>query len=179
MTFSELAVAGAFRIEPAARTDERGFFARVWDREVFAAHGLSTDFVQANNSACRTRGTVRGLHWQVAPALEAKLVRCVKGRVFDVVADCRTDSPTFGRWCGVELSAENRQLVYVPAQCAHGYMALDDDAEVVYAVTGAYSPGHERGMRWDDPLFAIRWPDVGPLSLSDKDRSWPDFPGPS
>src|SRR6478736_570454 len=104
MTFFEAAVSGAWRIEPAARSDERGFFARVWDRDVFAARGLSTDFVQCNNSACRERGTLRGLHWQAAPSAEAKLVRCIRGHVFDVVADTRLDSPTYGSWAGVGLS---------------------------------------------------------------------------
>ena len=175
MTFVETAVAGCWEVVPTPRADERGFFARVWDREAFAARGLSTDFVQANNSACRHRGTLRGLHWQDATAPEAKLVRCIAGRVFDVVADTRPNSPTFGAWTGLELAAETRHLLYVPPGCAHGYLALEDHAEVLYAVTGAYAPTAERGLRWDDPAFGIVWPSVGDMVVSDKDRSWPDF----
>lgn len=177
MTFAETRVDGCWVIAPSLRADARGFFARMWDREAFATHGLSTDFVQANNSACRHRGTLRGLHWQTASAPEAKLVRCVAGRVFDVVADTRVGSPTFGAWTGMVLSAAERQMVYVPPECAHGYLALDDDAEVIYAVTGRYAPDAERGMRWNDPAFGIAWPDVGELLLSEKDQAWPDFPG--
>jgi dTDP-4-dehydrorhamnose 3,5-epimerase len=178
MLFLPTPVAGAWLIEPEPRIDDRGFFARVWDREAFAAHGLSTDFVQCNNSASRRRGTLRGLHWQAEPYGEAKLLRCVQGRIFDVVADTRTGSPTAGRWAGVELSAATRQWVYVPSGCAHGYLALEDAAEVLYAVTCPYVPGAECGLRWDDPAFAIAWPDVGEILVSDKDRSWPDFTWP-
>ena len=175
MLFLPTPVDGAWIVEPEPRSDERGFFARVWDREAFAAHGLSTDFVQCNNSASRRRGTLRGLHWQAEPHGECKLVRCVQGAVYDVVADTRTGSATAGQWAGVELSAWNRRWVYVPAGCAHGYLALEDEAEVLYAVTSPYTPASERGLRWDDPLFRIAWPEVGEVLVSEKDRSWPDF----
>jgi dTDP-4-dehydrorhamnose 3,5-epimerase len=173
--FLETPVDGAWIVEPEPRADERGFFARVWDRELFAARGLSTDFVQCNNSASRHRGILRGLHWQAEPFGEAKLVRCVRGSVYDVVADTRLESVTAGCWAGVDLSAANRRWLYVPAGCAHGYLALEDDAEVLYAVTRPYTPAAERGIRWDDPAFGISWPQVGEVWLSQKDRSWPDF----
>jgi dTDP-4-dehydrorhamnose 3,5-epimerase len=175
MTFVSLAVDGAWAIEPEARHDDRGFFARVWDRDEFAAHGLSMDFVQCNNSASRRRGTLRGLHWQAAPFEEAKLVRCVRGAVFDVVADTRRTSPTAGGWAGLTLSAENRHWLYVPAGCAHGYLAIEDHSEVIYAVTAPYTPSAERGIRWNDPAFAIAWPDAGEVLVSGKDRAWMDF----
>jgi dTDP-4-dehydrorhamnose 3,5-epimerase len=177
--FVPLAVHGAWVVEPELRRDDRGFFARVWDREEFAAHGLVMDFVQCNNSASRRRGTLRGLHWQAAPFEEIKLVRCVRGAVFDVIADTRAGALTAGRWAGVHLSAENRRWLYVPAGCAHGYLALQDESEVVYAVTAAYAPEAERGIRWNDPAFDIEWPEAGELLVSEKDRGWPDFEGRS
>lgn len=175
MKFLPTAVEGTWIIEPEPRTDERGFFARVWDRDEFGAHGLATDFVQCNNSASWRRGTLRGLHWQAHPFGEAKLVRCIRGAVFDAVADTRGDSPTSGCWAGVELSAENRRWLYVPAGCAHGYLALEAQSEVVYAVTMPYTPSAERGIRWNDPFFGIQWPSVGEVLVSEKDRAWPDF----
>jgi len=175
MKFIQTCVAGAWIIEPEPRIDDRGFFARVWDHNEFAARGLSMAFVQCNNSGSRWKGTIRGLHWQESPFAEIKLVRCTRGAVFDVVADVRPDSPTFGRWAGVELSADNRLWLYVPQLCAHGYMSLEDGSEVIYAVTAPYHPSAERGIRYNDPYFAIRWPNVGEILVSEKDRSWPDF----
>lgn len=175
MKFTDTAIAGAFVVEPEPRADARGTFARLWDQEEFRARGLSTAFVQCNDSVSHRRGTLRGLHYQAAPHGEVKLVRCVRGAVFDVAVDVRAGSPTFGRWFGVELSGENRRMLYVPEGCAHGYLTLADACEVIYPVTATYHPECERGVRWNDPRFAIAWPDVGPLSLSDKDRSWPDW----
>ena len=175
MKFVPTSVNGAWVIDPEPKVDERGFFARVWDREAFAVRGLSTDFVQCNSSASQFKGTLRGLHWQAAPYGEMKMVRCLRGAVFDVVADTRPGSPTFRRWTAVELTADNRRWHYVPAECAHGFLALEDESEVLYAVTSPYTPTAERGLRWDDPGFGIAWPDVGKLILSNKDRSWPDF----
>jgi dTDP-4-dehydrorhamnose 3,5-epimerase len=175
MRFDETGVAGAFVIHPERRSDERGFFERLWCRDTFARHGLSADFVQCNHSGSRRRGTLRGLHYQTPPHEEAKLVQCVRGEVFDVLVDVRPGSSTFGRWVGTTLTAASGAAVYVPAGCAHGYLTLSDESAVVYPVTAAYAPAFERGIRWNDPAFGIAWPDVGPLTLSDKDRAWPDF----
>jgi dTDP-4-dehydrorhamnose 3,5-epimerase len=175
LKFLPTVIEGAWIIEPELKTDERGFFARVWDEQEFAAHSLSMAFVQCNSSACRRRGTLRGMHWQAGPFLESKLIRCTQGRIFDVVADTRPFSASFGKYTGAELSADNHRWLYVPAGCAHGYLALKDDSEVLYAVTAAYTPSAERGIRWDDPFFAIRWPNIPEIIISDKDRSWPNF----
>ena len=173
MRFIETLIAGAWLVAPEAHGDERGFFARMWSRDEFVARGLHGDFVQCNNSYSRARGTLRGLHYQVAPHAEAKLVRCIGGRVFDVIVDMRPESPTCRRWFGTELTAENRSLVYVPEGCAHGYLALEDECEVIYMATALYVAEAERGVRWDDPRIAIRWP-IEPALLSPKDRQWPD-----
>jgi dTDP-4-dehydrorhamnose 3,5-epimerase len=175
MLFIPTDVDGAWIVEPEPKEDARGFFARAWDRDVFEARGLRTGFTQCNNSASRRRGTLRGLHWQAAPCEEAKLVRCVRGCVFDVVADTRSGSPTRGRWTGAQLTPDNRRWLYVPPECAHGYLALEDESEVLYMVTARYAPQAERGLRWDDPAFGIGWPDPGPVIVSDKDLAWPDF----
>lgn len=173
MTFTETAVAGVWIVSQAPRGDDRGFFARMWCEEEFAARGLVSRFPQANNAYSRFAGTLRGLHYQAAPHGEVKLVRCIRGVIFDVVADVRPDSPTRGRWLGVELSAENRQMLYVPEGCAHGYLTLTDDSEVIYPVSSPYAPPSERGVRWDDPAFAIDWP-LTPVHVSPKDHAWPD-----
>ena len=175
MRFTETPVHGAFLIDPEPRGDERGFFARLWCRDEFAAHGLTADFVQCNDSFSARRGTLRGLHYQAAPHGEVKLVRCVRGAVWDVLVDLRPDSPSYRRWFGAELSAANRRLLYVPDGCAHGYLTLEDESEVVYPVSQPYSPAAERGVRWNDPQFGIEWPLAEPLTLSPKDRQWPDY----
>jgi dTDP-4-dehydrorhamnose 3,5-epimerase len=175
MRMIETTVDGAKVIELERRTDDRGFFARVWDRDTFAAHGLTTDFPQCNSAFSRRRGTLRGLHYQAAPHSEAKLVRCTRGRVFDVVVDVRPQSPTYKKWFGVELSADEGRMLYVPAECAHGYLTLEDETEVTYPVSTPYEPASERGVRWDDPEFGIAWPIAGPFILSDKDRQWPNY----
>lgn len=175
MRFAETTVQGAFVIDPEPREDERGFFARLWDRDVFAARGLTADFVQCNASFSARRGTLRGLHYQAAPHGEVKLVRCVRGAIFDVLVDLRVGSPTYARWFGAELTAANRRLMYIPEGCAHGYLTLEDQSEVEYPVSRAYHPDAERGVRWNDPRFAIAWPAVEPLTLSPKDRQWPDY----
>jgi dTDP-4-dehydrorhamnose 3,5-epimerase len=174
--FTELEVEGAFVVDLERKGDERGFFARAFCGDEFEAHGLDPTVVQANLSYNERRGTIRGLHWQEPPEHEAKTVRCIAGAVFDVVVDVRRDSATHGRWAGVELSADNHRMLYLPAGCAHGYMALTDGAEIYYLVSRAYAPGHERGVRWDDPAFGIEWPDPGvPVVVSPKDASWPDY----
>lgn len=175
MRFTETTVTGAFLIDPEPRQDERGFFARVWCREDFAARGLSADFVQCNDSFSVHRGTLRGLHYQAPPFGEIKLVSCVRGRVWDVLVDLRQESPTFCRWFGAELSADNRRMMYVPEGCAHGYLTLEDGSEVTYPVSRSYHPESERGVRWNDPRFNIEWPMRDGLTMSPKDRQWPDY----
>jgi dTDP-4-dehydrorhamnose 3,5-epimerase len=167
MTFEETPVDGVWVIELERRGDERGFFARVFDDAEFSARGLASHWVNVNNSLSAERGTLRGMHYQLAPAAEVKLVRCVRGSFYDVALDLRT-----GRWFGTTLSAENRRMLYVPEHCAHGFLTLEDEAEAFYFTSAHYSPEHERGRRWDDPAFGIEWP-FEPAVLSEKDRSWP------
>jgi dTDP-4-dehydrorhamnose 3,5-epimerase len=174
MTFDETPIPGAWLVGLERRGDERGFFARLFCTEEFAAHGLATSFVQVNNSLTVERGTLRGMHYQLPPAAEVKLVRCVHGSLLDVVLDLRPDSPTFKSSFAAELSAENRLMMYVPEGCAHGFLTLEPDTETVYFMTAPYSPEHERGVRWNDPEFGIDWP-FEPSVLSDKDRGQPDF----
>jgi dTDP-4-dehydrorhamnose 3,5-epimerase len=174
MRFISVPIAGAWLVEPEARADERGFFARLWCRDELEARGLRADFIQCNNSFSAARGTLRGLHYQAAPHAEAKLLSCTRGRVFDVLVDLRPGSPTFRQWFGAELTAENRRMMYVPEECAHGYLTLEDASEVIYPVTAAYHPESERGLRWNDPAVGIQWP-IEPLAMSDKDRRWPDL----
>jgi dTDP-4-dehydrorhamnose 3,5-epimerase len=175
MRFSETPIQGAFLVEAEEKRDDRGFFARLWCRDEFAARGLTADFVQCNDAFTSRKGTLRGLHYQADPFGEVKLVRCVRGAIFDVVVDVRRDSPTFARWFGATLSADNRTMMYVPEGCAHGYLTLEDDSEIVYPVSRPYRPEAERGIRWNDSRFGIDWPPVQPLTLSVKDQGWPDF----
>jgi dTDP-4-dehydrorhamnose 3,5-epimerase len=153
------------------REDERGFFARAFCAGEFQARGLNPALVQANLSFSRRRGTLRGMHYQSAPAAEAKLVRCIRGAIFDVVADLRPDSPAFLRWHGCELTAENRRALLVPEGCAHGFLTLEDGCEVFYQVSHSYSPSHERGFRFDDPAVGIAWP-AEVTVVSAKDLGW-------
>ena len=177
MIFRETEIPGAFAIDLERREDERGFFARAWCADEFAAHGLSTRLVQANLSYNESAGTLRGMHFQRAPHEEAKLIRCTRGSLFDVIVDLRHGSPAFKRWTGVELSAENRRALYVPEGCAHGYQTLEDGTESLYLVSEFYAPDSEGGVRWDDPAFGIEWPDAESRTLSPKDAAWPDFEG--
>lgn len=174
MIFTEGGITGAFIVDPERREDARGFFARVWSAEDFAAQGLNTSIVQCNVSYSARRGTVRGLHLQLPPFQEAKYVRCTSGAVYDVIADLRPDSSTYLRWIAVELTQENRRALYVPEGCAHGYQTLSDASEVTYSVSAAHNPAAEAGVRYDDPLFSIDWP-LEITTVSDKDRRWPDF----
>ena len=174
MEFHPLAVQGACVVVPEPKGDDRGFFARIFCSETFADAGLADRFVQANNSLTRWRGTLRGLHYQLPPHEEAKLIRCIAGALYDVVLDMRPASATFGVWDAARIDAENRRQVYVPAGCAHGFMSLSDETEVLYFVSAAYAPDHERGVRWDDPRFGIAWPGE-PAVISDKDRAHPNF----
>jgi dTDP-4-dehydrorhamnose 3,5-epimerase len=174
MIFTPTALAGAYLVDIEERRDDRGFFARAFCTEEFAAQGLVTTVVQTNLSFNHKAGTLRGLHYQVAPATETKYVRCIRGAIHDVIVDLRPGSPTYLRHVGVELSAENRRALYVPALFGHGYQTLVDDTEVLYGVSAAYTPELERGARYDDPAFGIDWP--LPVSvISPKDMSWQVF----
>jgi dTDP-4-dehydrorhamnose 3,5-epimerase len=175
--FLETHLPGAFVVELERRDDERGFFARAWCANEFAEHGLSTRLVQANLSFNARQGTLRGMHFQVESHAEAKLVRCTRGAIYDVIIDLRRDSRTYKRWFGVELDAENRRALYVPEGFAHGYQTLVPDTETFYQVSEFYAPNAERGVRWDDAAFGVEWPDPANAVLSDKDRNWPDFTG--
>ena len=175
MIFTPLELAGAFLVELEPRADDRGFFARAWCRDEFERHGLNPALEQCNLSFNHVRGTLRGMHFQREPHAEAKLIRCTRGAIFDVIVDLRPSSPTFTRWVGVELTEENRSALYVPEGFAHGYQTLADATETLYQVSVSYAPDAEGGARWDDPTFGIRWPQADERVISEKDRSWPDF----
>ena len=172
MRFTEINVSGAQVIDPSPHQDERGRFMRAWCADEFREHGLNFLPVQANMGLSVRKGTTRGMHFQVPPALEAKLVRCTRGTIFDVVLDVRPDSPSSGKWYGVELSAENGRMLYVPEGCAHGYQTLEENTEMYYMTSAFYTPGAMRGARFDDPAFNIQWP-LFPTVVSEQDRSWP------
>jgi dTDP-4-dehydrorhamnose 3,5-epimerase len=176
MRFEQTPLPGAWVIELDLLVDERGWFARMFDAHEFAERGLSTAVVQCNASFNARRGTLRGMHYQVEPHGESKLVRCVRGAIFDVAVDLRADSETRCGWHGVELSAENRRAFYIPAGLAHGFQTLTDDAEVLYQMGAPYVPEAARGVRFDDPAFAIDWPPVdGQRIVSERDRAFADF----
>jgi dTDP-4-dehydrorhamnose 3,5-epimerase len=177
MKFRELAIAGTWLVEPDVFADDRGSFARAWVHEEFIAHGLEARIAQCSSASNHRRGTIRGLHYQAAPFEEVKVVRVVRGAVFDVAVDLRPDSPTFRQWVGAELSADNRHAFYLPHGFAHGYQTLTDDTDVLYFVSAAYSPAHQRGVRWDDPAFGITWPLGAPTVIHDRDATYPDFMG--
>ncbi len=174
MRFLDTGLAGAVIVEPDLLEDERGFFARVWSRDEFERRGLNAAVAQCNISHNRRSGTLRGMHYQVAPYEEAKLVRCTAGAIYDVIIDLRRDSQTFTRHFGIELTSENRRLLYVPEGFAHGFVTLQDDTEVFYQMSQFYAPDHARGVRWDDPAFGIQWP-VPVEVMSERDRTYPDF----
>jgi dTDP-4-dehydrorhamnose 3,5-epimerase len=173
---TETPLAGAYLIDPEPVEDERGFFARAWCRRELEALGLETRVAQCSLSYNRRRGTLRGMHYQAAPFEEVKVVRCVRGRIFDAIVDLRAGSPTFGRHFAVELSAEERRALYVPRGCAHGFQALEDASEVYYQISEFHAPDHARGVRWNDPAFGIRWPIPEPVLLG-RDAAYPDFDG--
>ncbi len=176
MRFGETPLPGVWTIEIDPLGDERGWFARTFDAEAFAARGLGPDVVQCNASFNARRGTIRGMHYQAEPHAEPKLVRCVRGVSFDVAVDLRAYSPTYCAWHGVELSAENHRALYLPPGVAHGYQTLSDRCEVFYQMGHRHVPEATRGVRWDDPAFAIEWPAViGELTISERDRTYPDF----
>lgn len=174
MLFVPCLVDGARMIEPTSHQDSRGLFARAWCRDEFSAAGIEFSPVQANTALSLRKGTMRGLHFQVAPALEAKLVRCVRGAIFDVVVDLRPQSPTYRAWFGTILSSSNRRALYIPEGCAHGCLSTEDDTEIQYMASAAHSPAHARGVRFDDPAFGVRWP-IPATVVSDQDNRWPAF----
>jgi len=174
MIFKETRLQGAFTVEMEPIGDNRGFFARAWCQREFQARGLISCFVQNNITVSPKQGTLRGLHYQVAPHEEVKLVRCTQGAIYDVIIDLRPESPTYLEWLGTELTARNRKMIYIPGGFAHGYQILMDDTEVFYQVGQFYTPEYERGIRWDDPVFAVEWP-LDVREISAKDTKWPDF----
>lgn len=172
MNFKETEIPGVIVVEPGVAEDHRGSFERTWCREEFAAHGIVRLPDQCSVSFSHRTGTLRGLHYQIDPHAEAKLIRCNAGRIFDVVVDIRPESPTYGRWRAMEMSPRERRMIYVPEGCAHGFQTLEDDTEVFYQIAGPYCAKAQRGVRWDDPELAIRWPIPDPI-LSEKDRALP------
>ncbi len=174
VTFRETALKGAFTIELDRIPDERGFFARSWCVKEFEANGLEARLVQCNVSFNKLRGTLRGMHYQISPAAEVKIVRCTQGAIHDVIADLRPESPTYRQTFSVLLSAENRRMLYIPKNFAHGYLTLTDDAEVFYQMSEYHVPECARGFRWNDANFEISWPDQIRV-ISEKDRGYPDF----
>ncbi len=174
MVFKETKLKGAYIIEIKKIEDERGFFGRSFCRKELTEHGLKGDIVQANTSFSNTKGTLRGMHYQVAPYEEAKIIRCVRGAMYDVIIDLRPGSSSFRQWTGTELTSDNYRMLYVPEGFAHGFLTLTDNVEVYYNVTAFYTPGTERGIRWNDPAFNIEWP-FDPVVISEKDLNHPVF----
>jgi dTDP-4-dehydrorhamnose 3,5-epimerase len=172
--FRDTGLAGLVLVEVETVVDERGSFARTFDAAAWEAREMPAHVEQCNVSRNAVRGTLRGLHYQAAPYHEAKLVRCAAGSIFDVAVDLRSDSPTFCRWFGQELSPENGRMLFIPEGFAHGFVTLTDAAEVVYQMSAAYEASAARGVRWNDPAFDIEWP-IEPVVLSDRDRGYPDF----
>jgi dTDP-4-dehydrorhamnose 3,5-epimerase len=175
--FRDTSVAGAFVVEPERFEDERGFFARTFSVEDFAGRGLDTRVDQCSTSFNAKAGTLRGMHYQVAPQAESKLVRCTRGAIFDVAVDLRPDSASYLSWFGLELSAENGMALFVPEGCAHGFQTLVDASEVHYQISAPFTPEAARGVRWDDPAFGIEWPAAPPAgrTMAPRDASYPDF----
>jgi len=174
MKFNATELPGVFVIDLEPRGDDRGFFSRVFCIDEFSNHGLETTFKQFNTSFSKVKHTLRGMHYQLGEAAEVKVIKCIRGSLYDVVLDLRPDSPTFGKWTAAELSAENRRMMYVPRGCAHGFMSLTEDVEMMYFVSAFYDPAQERAVRWNDPAFGIEFP-FPPALISDKDANVRDF----
>jgi dTDP-4-dehydrorhamnose 3,5-epimerase len=175
MKFVETRLTDAFIVDPERFEDERGYFARNWSQREFEAAGLETSFVECNVSFNRRTGTLRGMHYQEAPYEQVKLVRCTRGAIYDVIVDLRPASATFKQWLGVELTAANGRILYVPASFAHGFQTLADDTEVSYQMSSYFEPASGRGVRWNDPAFAIEWPETDQRIIISRDREYPDF----
>lgn len=174
MKFNETRLPGVFEIHIERLADDRGFFARSWCQKEFEDHGLDAGLVQCSVSLNRRKGTLRGVHYQASPYAETKVVRCTAGAIYDVILDLRASSPTFKQWFAAELSAENRRSLYIPKGCAHGFLTLTDDSEVLYQMSEFYHPEAGRGVRWNDSAFQIAWPDQVEV-ISERDRTYPDF----
>lgn len=174
MRFNETRLPGVFEIHVELQHDERGFFARTWCQHEFEAHGLASKLAQCSLSFNRRKGTLRGMHYQAAPNEEAKVVRCSKGTIYDVILDLRRQSRTFKQWIAVVLTAEKRNMIYVPEGCAHGFLTLEDESEVTYHMSEFWNAESARGVRWDDPAFQIRWPGTVEV-ISERDRTYSDF----
>jgi dTDP-4-dehydrorhamnose 3,5-epimerase len=174
MIFGELRLKDAFIVDIQKMEDERGFFARTFSEDEFEARGLNGRLAQSSISFNKRKGTLRGMHYQIAPNEEAKVVRCTQGAVYDVILDLRRDSPTFKQWEAVELTSENRRMIYVPEGFAHGFQTLEDNSEVMYHMTEFYAPEAARGVRWDDPAFEIRWP-AADRTIAPRDQQYPAF----
>jgi dTDP-4-dehydrorhamnose 3,5-epimerase len=174
MIFSETTLKGVYLIGLQRMEDDRGFFARTWCRREFKEAGIDVNFVQCNISYNIKKGTLRGLHYQVAPYGESKLVRCTSGAIHDVIADLRPESATFKKWMSVELSQENQKALFIPKGFAHGFLTLADNTEVFYQMSEFYEPGYAKGVRWNDPAFAIHWP-AEVRVISEKDSGYRDF----
>ncbi len=174
MIFTEIDIPGAFTVEFEEKTDDRGFFARSWCEREFAALGLANKIVQCNVGYSTRAGTLRGIHYQDAPHAETKVVRCTRGAVYDVIVDVRPDSPTYGKWSGRELTADNRLMLFIPEGFGHGYQTIENDTEIFYQTSEFYHPESATGIRYDDPAFVINWP-LPITAISDTDRSWPDY----
>ena len=174
MRFSETKLPGVFEIDIELMPDERGFFVRTWCQHEFEAHGLASKLVQCSLSFNRRKGTLRGMHYQAAPHEETKVVRCNKGAIYDVILDLRRQSPTFKQWIAVVLTAEKRNMIYVPEGCAHGFLTLEDESEVTYQMSEFWNAESARGVRWDDPAFQITWPEKVEV-VSERDRTYSDF----
>ncbi|WP_413934957.1 dTDP-4-dehydrorhamnose 3,5-epimerase [Nitrospira sp. BLG_1] len=174
MIFTETTLKGAFVIDPEPTSDERGMFARVWCEKEFELHGLSPRWVQSSISVNRRKGTLRGMHYQAAPNQEVKLVRCTAGAIYDVIVDLRPTSPTYGQHVSLMLTADNHRSLYIPKQFAHGFLTLQDNSEISYHMSEFYAPTRARGIRWDDPLLRIEWPEPVVI-VSEKDQLWPQF----
>jgi dTDP-4-dehydrorhamnose 3,5-epimerase len=172
--FKETKLKGAYVIEPEKLEDERGYFARVWCQQEFLKHGLDIGLVQCNVSYSPRKGTLRGMHYQVTPNAETKLIRCTRGSIFDVALDLRPESPTFKRWTSAVLTAGNHSMLYIPEGCAHGFLTLEANCEVFYQMSEFYHPESARGVRWNDPAFGIEWPEKAEI-LATRDASYPDF----
>ena len=177
MQFTETRLPGVFVVECDTFPDDRGSFSIAWQPREFHARGLDTRIAQSTLAFNHRRNTIRGMHYQAPPMSEVKLVRVTRGAIFDVAVDLRPDSPTFRKWIGVELSEDNRRMLYIPVGFAHGYQTLTDDAEIMYFVSADYSPAHARGVRWNDPAFGIDWPLGSPAVINERDRTYPDFLG--
>jgi len=174
MQFKETTLTGAYIIEVEPKGDERGFLARTFCKKEFASRGLETEVAQANLSFNAKKGTLRGMHFQVPPFGEAKLVQCLQGSVYDVIIDLRPDSETHRHWLAVEMSADDKKMLYIPEGFAHGFQALEDECVLYYLMFEFFAPEYARGVRWDDPAFGIKWPLPDPV-ISEKDRQWPDY----